>query len=239
MVDSFQNNPKEDGKGSIEKVESFKKANIKISPSILNIPLEKIGESIREIENETDYIHIDVMDGTFVSNTTNGVAMFQRAKEVSSKPLDVHLMVANPIEEVEKYQGAEIITFHIEAITAVNRERKVRKLIDKIRSLHAKVGISVKPNTPVTEIKMWLEQIDLVLIMTVEPGYGGQKLIPQTLEKVKELRDLGYQKLIEVDGGIHLKNSEMVKATPVDIIVAGTAIFSAENKREAVRKIKS
>lgn len=206
-----------------------------ISPSILNVPLEEIPEKLKEIEDKIDYIHIDVMDGKFVPNQTDGVKMFQVAKGVSSKPLDVHLMVENPLNEIKKYEGAEIITFHIEA---VENENEAMSVIKEIKKLSAKVGISVKPDTSVKWLKNILNELDLILVMTVEPGYGGQKLIIETLKKVVELREMGFEKLIEVDGGITVENIEIVKDAGVDVIVSGSAIFKAENMRESIRKIK-
>lgn len=211
------------------------KIKIKISPSILSLDLSEVADRLKKIEDNIDYIHIDVMDGKFVTNSTNGVEMFEGAKKASRKPLDVHLMVENPLEEITRYQGAEIITFHIEA---VKDDDEALELIKRIRELGAKVGISIKPNTSVSCLTKFFDMIDLILVMTVEPGYGGQKLIVETLNKVTELRDNGFDKLIEVDGGINLENSDEVKKTDIDIIVAGTAVFSAKDENEAIEKIK-
>lgn len=207
---------------------------IRISPSILSLPINEISERIKKVEDNIDYIHIDVMDGKFVTNITNGVEMFNEAKKASNKPLDVHLMVENPIEEMKKYKGADIITFHIEAVEAT----QTLNVIEAVKMQGAKVGISIKPNTSVKSLINILDKIDLVLIMTVEPGYGGQELIKEALLKVSELRNLGYEKIIEVDGGINLENAPEVRITGVDIIVAGTAIFSAENENIAINKIR-
>lgn len=211
------------------------KSLIKISPSILSVPIELVPEKIKKVEKNIDYIHIDVMDGKFVSNKTSGVEMFNTAKIASDKPLDVHLMVENPINEIEKYEGAEIITFHIEA---VNSEEEVLEIIEKIHSIGAKVGISIRPNTKVENLEKYFEKIELVLVMTVEPGYGGQKLISETLEKISTLRNFGFKGLIEVDGGVTVDNSSLVKEYDVDIIVAGTAVFSALDENEAILKLK-
>ena len=216
-------------------VDLLEKHEVKISPSILSLKFEDVPDKIAKIEEHIEYIHIDVMDGKFVSNCTDGIEMFDKAKETSNKPLDVHLMVENPIEEVVKYEGAEIITFHIEA---VNSYEEALKVIEKIKSLNAKVGVSVKPNTPVNVLEGLLDKIDLVLVMSVEPGYGGQKLIPETIDKIEELRKMGFDKLIEIDGGVTLENSKKIRETSIDIIVAGTAIFGAEDEIEAINKIK-
>lgn len=216
-------------------VDLFEKHEVKISPSILSLKLENVHNKIAKIEEYIEYIHIDVMDGKFVSNCTDGVGMFDKAKETSNKPLDVHLMVENPIEEVVKYEGAEIITFHIEA---VNSYEEALKVIEKIKSLNAKVGVSVKPNTPVNVLEGLLDKIDLVLVMSVEPGYGGQKLIPETIDKIEELRKMGFDKMIEIDGGVTIENSPQIRQKSIDLIVAGTAIFGAEDEIEAINRIK-
>lgn len=219
-------------------VKSCENKKIMISPSILNVPLEKVSEKLKKVRNDIEYVHIDVMDGKFVTNCTDGVGMFEAAKAVSDRPLDVHLMVAEPENEIEKYKGAEFITIHLEAFEGKNREEKFLKVAEKIRNLDAKVGISIKPNTKVSELTNLLKEVDLILIMTVEPGYGGQKLIAEALEKVTELRNLGFEKLVEVDGGINIENASYVRNYDIDIIVAGTAVFGAENENEAIRKIK-
>lgn len=216
-------------------VNSLKEHEIKLSPSILNIPLNEVNEKIEKIKQHIDYIHIDVMDGKFVTNCTDGEKMFDVASKTEKKPLDVHLMVENPLEEIEKYKGAEIITFHIES---VNSKEEALNVIKRIKELNAKAGISIRPKTSVSKITSLLDKLDLVLVMTVEPGYGGQKLIFEALDKIKELRDMGFKRLIEVDGGITTENSIQVRKTDVDIIVAGTAIFNADNIYEAIAKIK-
>ena len=215
-------------------VENFEK-KVSISPSTLSLTLDELPAKIKEIEDLIEYIHIDVMDGKFVSNQTNGVEMFRVAKENSNKQLDVHLMVEKPLEEIEKYNGAEIITFHIEAF---ENQEDVLKAFKMIRNMNAKVGISIKPDTSVDVLKDILDELDMILVMTVEPGLGGQKLIIEMLDKVSKLREMGFNKLIEVDGGIKTENASIVRNAGVDIIVAGTAVFGAENPRDAIRKIK-
>lgn len=239
MVMPFENMSEADKKNNFTKTENIgieKRKKIKISPSILSLGLNEIANRIKKIEDNIDYIHIDVMDGKFVSNLTNGVEMFNEAKKASNKPLDVHLMVENPINEIEKYKGAEIITFHIEA---VKNDLQALEVIKRIRELGAKVGISIRPTTAVSSLTKFLDMIDLVLVMTVEPGYGGQKLIVETLNKVTGLRKNGFNKLIEVDGGVTVENAEEVKKTDVDIIVAGTAIFVADNENEVIELIRN
>lgn len=214
-------------------VKDFQK--IKISPSILSLPLEKISENLQEIQEEIDFVHIDVMDGKFVTNETNGLEMFHIAKKSCNLPMDVHLMVENPMAVVSDYLGADIITFHREAVETIEEAKQVLK---KIKSLGAKAGISIKPNTSVTTLNGLLEAVDLILIMTVEPGYGGQKWIPETLLKIEKLRNIGFTKWIEVDGGIHTENAKLVKEKGADILVAGTAIFSASDKQKVIEELK-
>lgn len=229
---------------SIEKQDSLQeelkngntlKKIIKISPSILSLPIEEIEGKVKLVENNIDYVHIDVMDGKFVTNKTSGIEMFNAAKKVTNKPMDVHLMVENPLQEIQKYKGAKIITFHIEA---VKNEEEANIVIEKIHSYGADAGISIKPNTNVNEIVNLFDKLELVLVMTVEPGYGGQKLIPEVLEKISELRNCRYKGNIEIDGGVTIENASKIREYDVDIIVAGTAVFSAENENEAILKIK-
>ena len=232
MVESIEI---QDSSNEVLKNENTFKKIIKISPSILSVPIEEIGAKIKGIEKNIEYVHIDVMDGKFVTNKTAGIEMFNTAKKVTNKPMDVHLMVENPLEEVEKYIGAKIITFHIEA---VENEEAAKKVIEKIHSYGANAGISIRPNTEVSKIVNLLDELQLVLVMTVEPGYGGQKLIPEALEKITELRQHGYNGDIEIDGGVTVENASKIRAYDVDIIVAGTAVFSAEDDNEAILKIK-
>lgn len=219
-------------------VKEKNKKNILISPSILDVPLEEVENKLKKVQKNIEYVHIDVMDGIFVDNHTDGVRMFEAAKNACDVPLDVHLMVADLENEIEKYIGAEIITIHIEALKSEGREEEFLKIAQKIRNIGAKVGVSVRPNTKVSELTNLLEKIDLVLIMTVEPGYGRQELIVETLDKVSELRKIGFEKIIEVDGGINLKNISLVKQYDIDMIVAGTAVFGATDENEAINTIK-
>ena len=213
-----------------------------VSTSILTI------ENIKTIYNlevaKTDYLHIDVMDGKFVKNDTT-VKMMEYAttiKNITNLPLDVHLMV----EDVESYIGAyadlmpNIITFHYEA----NKDKNViMNRIKQIKENHIKVGISIKPNTPVEEILEFLPYIHLVLIMTVEPGEGGQKLIPETIKMVETLKEYILKHDIdidiEVDGGINRENVKELKDAGADIIVSGTAILNSENYKETIELMKA
>ena len=208
---------------------------IKISSSVLSLSLASIPKELQEIQDVIDFVHIDVMDGKFVTNITDGIGMFQMVKKNCNLPLDVHLMVENPINEISKYYGATMITFHREAVKTLE---EAKQLIQEIRKLNAKVGISIKPSTSVAMIQELIEEVDLILIMTVEPGYGGQKLIRGTLNKIKDLRNIGFTKWIEVDGGIHTENANLVREMGADILVSGTAIFSAKDKKRTIEELK-
>ncbi len=209
---------------------------VKIAPSILAANYAKLGEEIEIVEKAgADFIHIDVMDGKFVPNCTDGEFMIKVAKEHTKLPLDVHLMVENPIEYSKNFFDATNITFHIEAVT----EGQAKELIKSLKEKGIKVGISIKPNTSIETLKPYLDKIDMVLVMTVEPGFGGQKLIPETIEKIKLLRKENPFLDIEVDGGINLETANTVIKAGANILVAGTAIFKAEDKASIIQKMKT
>lgn len=224
---------------------------VKIAPSILAANFEVLENEIRNVaECGADVIHVDIMDGKFVKNETPGMEMYKTAVQIAVLPVDTHLMVENPegwIGEIltvhnnivesnieVSHSQDDIITFHIETVN----EMVAYKLIDKIHGAGLKVGIAIKPNTELEEILPFIPLIDMVLIMTVEPGYGGQTLIESCLEKVKELRDLEPNIDIEVDGGINLENISKVKKAGANVIVAGTAIFNTEDRRDAINSLR-
>lgn len=217
---------------------------IEISTSILTVEKEKATKTFYDLEVAgTNYYHIDVMDGRFVEKNTEEL-MYEYAntiKQISNLPLDVHLMVEEVKENIEKYIPLEpsIITFHYEACK--NKE-EILELINFIRQNHIKPAISIKPNTSIDEIKEFLPFLHMILIMTVEPGKGGQKLIPETLIKVKELKEYidnnNLDTYIEVDGGINKNTIDEAKKTGIDIAVAGSAIISAENFKSAIKELK-
>ena len=217
-------------------------AEIKLSASILNVRKLELHSKIAELKEVIDYIHIDVMDGVFVPNKTPGIDMFKNAKRFETKPLDVHLMVQEPERELSNYDGASIITFHIETIlntkTMTIDMQKFDKISSEIKELGAKVGISIKPNTTVNLLRNILRKVDLILVMTVEPGYGGQKLIPSTLDKIESIKKMGFKGVIEVDGGITVENVSQVKERGATLIVAGTGLFEADNPFEAGKIMK-
>ena len=212
--------------------------NIKISPSILSADFSKLGNEIRDLEKaKADLIHIDVMDGHFVPNITIGPEVIKKLRKYTSLPFDVHLMISPVHDFIKKFAkaGADIITIHPEATTDLISS------IKEIKSYNKKVGISLNPETSVDKVLSVLNIIDLVLVMSVNPGFGGQKFIENTLDKVKLLRKkIDEKKLkvqIEIDGGINFENSKMAKKAGVNILVSGTTIFK-ENKGNLKKNIQ-
>ena len=201
-------------------------APIKISPSILSADFSKLGEEIVSLEKAgADYIHIDVMDGHFVPNITIGPEVIKRLRPVTKLTFDVHLMIA-PVDPFIKDfadAGADIITFHPEATEDIS------KTIKLIKSHGKKVGVSLKPLSPISLIEDYLNEIDLILIMSVNPGFGGQKFMPEVLDKMKSLRKIVDQKKlkidIEIDGGINFDNSKKAKDFGANILVSGSTVF--------------
>lgn len=216
----------------------------KISTSILGVKEENSIKTFYDLEvAKTDYYHIDVMDGKFVEQNTEKkmYTYTNEIKQMSNLPLDIHLMVENVKENIDRYLPfePEIITFHLEACE--NKE-EVKRHIKYLQENGVKCGISIKPQTPVEEIYEFLPYMYLCLVMTVEPGKGGQKLIPETVEKVSKLKQYiennNLDTFIEVDGGINIETVDKVKEAGADILVAGSAIVSANDYKEAISKLK-
>lgn len=217
---------------------------VEVSTSILGVEKENSIKTFYDLEvSGTDYYHIDVMDGNFVEkNTEEKMYTFtNEIKQISNIPLDVHFMVDNIKENIDRYLifKPHIITFHLEAC---KDKEEVKKHIKYLQENGVKVGISIKPNTKTEEIFEFLPYLHLVLIMTVEPGKGGQKLIPETVEKIKVLKNYieenNLDTYIEVDGGINSETVTLVKEAGADIIVAGSAIISADNYKEVIGVLK-
>ncbi len=217
--------------------------NIKLSASILNVKQMELHSRIAELKEVIDYIHIDVMDGIFVPNKTPGIDMFKNAKRFETKQLDVHLMVDEPERELSNYDGADIITFHIETVldskTMMINMKKFEEISSEIRRLGAKVGVAIKPNTTESLLRNVFRKVDLILVMTVEPGYGGQKLIPKTLAKVENIKKAGFNGIIEVDGGITEETAPDAITAGATMLVAGTGLFDAEFPLEAGKAMKN
>ena len=212
---------------------------IKVAPSILSADFAKMYEAVKMLEQtETDYIHCDVMDGVFVPNITFGQPMVKDLKIHTKLPLDVHLMIQSPERYVEEFAkaGADIITVHAEATIHLDRT------IQLIKSAGKKCGVSLNPHTPLNVLDYVLDELDMVLLMSVNPGFGGQKFIPSSLRKAAELkamieeRDLDVD--IEMDGGIGPNNVKEVTDAGVNVVVAGSAVFCADNPQEVIRKLK-
>lgn len=210
---------------------------VKIAPSILSVELEKIEKEVAILEQAgADYIHIDVMDGEFVPNETQGITMIENAYDGTNLPLDTHLMVDNPEALLDDFiPFSNIITFHIEAVS----EETVSRIIETLHEREINVGIAIKPDTAVEEIIPYLDDIELVLVMLVEPGFGGQVMKEECLEKVRKIREMRPDIDIEVDGGINLSNVNKVKEAGANIIVSGTAILREEDKANIILKMKS
>ena len=210
-----------------------------ISPSILASDFSRLAEEIKSIENAgADLVHIDVMDGMFVPNITLGAPVIKYLKGKTDLPFDVHLMIEEPIRYIDDFvsAGADIITFHIEAA------KDVSATIEKIKKAGCKPAISIKPNTPAEVVFPFLEKLYMVLVMTVEPGFGGQSFMPETMPKVKAIRQeaekRGIDLRIQVDGGIDDKTASVATENGADVLVAGSYVFKAADRVEAIRKLK-
>lgn len=210
-----------------------------ISPSVLASDFTRFGEELRAVEKAgADYVHLDVMDGHFVPNISFGVPVVKAARGATGAVLDVHLMIAEPLRYLRPFAdaGADILTFHYEATD------DAAAVIDEIHALGKKAGVSIKPATPVSVLENLIDKCDLVLVMTVEPGFGGQKLIESCVDKVAEVKAMcarhGVSPDIEVDGGVTADNAAVLRKNGANVLVAGSFIFKAADKTAAIAALK-
>ena len=214
--------------------------NVKIAPSILSADFSKMGEEVLSLEkNGADIVHCDVMDGVFVNNITFGIKMVEDIRKCTSLPLDCHLMIVHPEKYVERFAkaGADIITVHYEAC-----QDNLKEVLMLIKSTGVKCGAVINPDTPVEKIKEVVPLCDMVLVMSVFPGFGGQKFIPTALDKLRELRAIidesGKEIDLEIDGGVTEENVEEIKGAGANVIVAGSAVFKAADRAAVIKKLK-
>ena len=211
-----------------------------IAPSLLSCDFARFGEEIARMDKAgADFMHLDIMDAHFVPNLTFGAPVIKFVREYSKKPFDVHLMISEPLRYIEDFAkaGADIITFHVES------DSPIQETIDKIKSFGIKPGLVIKPGTPVESVFPYLQDLYMVLVMTVEPGFGGQSFMAYMMPKVEALKakreELSLDFLIEADGGIADNTIAVAAKAGVDVAVAGTAVFKAENAEEKIKELKA
>ena len=211
---------------------------IKIAPSILSADFTKLGSDLADVAT-ADVVHYDVMDGHFVPNVSFGLDVLKATKRATDLPVDVHLMITNPDEMIPAFidAGADNVTFHMEATSHANR------LIQLIHAAGRKASVAICPATPVCMLEEVIEEVDMVLLMTVNPGFGGQKFIPSSAAKLKKLRSLcadhGVNPLVEVDGGISVETAGIVAAAGANVLVAGSAVFGKKDRAAAIADIRT
>ena len=206
-----------------------------ISPSILSADFANLEADIKRVEPYVPWLHIDVMDGHFVPNISIGVPVVKSVRKITNLFLDTHLMIENPIKYVDAFidAGSDLITFHYEAT-----KDKTLETIHKILSRGVKVGLSIKPKTPVEEIKEYIKYVDMILIMTVEPGFGGQKFMEDCAQKITEIKKINKNVLVQIDGGINDKTAKICRDLGADSLVAGSYIYGASDIKQAIESIE-
>ncbi|MDG4949855.1 ribulose-phosphate 3-epimerase [Weeksellaceae bacterium KMM 9724] len=211
-----------------------------ISPSVLAADFLHLAKDIELVnQSQADWFHLDIMDGVFVPNISYGMPVMKSIQSLAQKPLDVHLMIIEPERYFEEFQklGAEYLTIHAEASTHLHRSIQV------IKSLGMKAGVALNPHTPISAVEEVIQDIDLLLIMSVNPGFGGQKFIENTYSKIEKAKDLIIQKnastLIEIDGGVNVENASKLIACGADALVAGSAVFANENPTQVISDLKN
>lgn len=210
-----------------------------IAPSLLAADFTRLADEIQMVnDSQADWLHLDVMDGRFVPNITFGMLLIDAAKQLCTKPLDVHLMILEPEKYVEQFReaGADTITVHLEASPHLHRT------LQQIKATGAKAGVAINPHTPASSLEDIIELADLVCVMSVNPGFGGQKFIYNTIPKIRRIKDLitvrNTETLIEVDGGVGLHNAEKILQAGADVLVAGSSVFKADDPADAVARLK-
>lgn len=210
-----------------------------LAPSLLAADFTRLNDEIRMVnESEADWLHLDVMDGRFVPNITFGMFIVEAISKLSAKPLDVHLMIVEPEKYIESFRtaGAEVITVHFEACPHLHRT------LQQIKATGARAGVAINPHTPVEMLRDLIEDIDLVCLMSVNPGFGGQQFIYQSIPKVRRLKELiavhNTATLIEVDGGVGLQNAEKLLQAGADVLVAGSSIFKSDDPLQTIHRMK-
>ena len=213
-----------------------------IAPSILNSDFLNLGNSINMInESEADWIHLDVMDGSFVPNISFGIPIVEAAKKITTKPLDVHLMIVNPEKYIDGFRkaGADLINIHFEAC----KDKDLISILKEIKKIGARPAITINPDTPVQDIFSFCQYVDMVLIMSVFPGFGGQKFIEATYDRVKDLKMFivsnNLNTMIQVDGGVSRDNIVRLKSCGADVMVVGSVIFNGEKPKKIISELKS
>ena len=208
-----------------------------VSPSILSADFANLERDVKKVEKAgADWLHIDVMDGHFVPNITIGVPVVASLKKVAKIPLDVHLMIENPRKYVEPFarSGADILTFHYEAVG----EDEIPELIGYIKSFGMRAGMSIKPKTTAEKCFKFLDELDMLLVMTVEPGFGGQKFMADCAEKIKQIREKSADVIIQVDGGINEETGKLCKSYGATSLVAGSYVYNSPNIAKAISSLK-